>query len=190
MKIKSSILNFAFFILCISSGNNLLKAQENQSSGSDMKFTDRLFTGGNIGLQIGRQTMIDISPLFGYKITDNFVAGIGFTYQYWSYKDPYVSYHTDIYGGRFFSRYYFFKRFFIHGEYEFLNIETAFFDQGYKYHKSKRYWAGSVLGGIGYREQIGSKSYFNIMLLYNFNETPFGPYDSPIIYRAGIDIGL
>ena len=163
-------------------------AQDNGKQTSN--FTNRLFTGGSIGLQFGTQTMIEASPILGYKINKNFAAGIGVTYQYYRLNYYGNILKTSIYGGSVFTRYYFLENFFLHGEYEALNVETAFFDPGHFYHKEERYWVGSVLAGGGYRQFIGENSSFNIMILYNFNDTPYSPYTSPLIYRVGIDIGL
>jgi hypothetical protein len=168
-----------------------LAAQDNPTlptttSSPEKKF----FTGGSIGLQFGNQTMIDASPILGYRFTKNLSAGVGFTYQYYRLNYYGTVLKTYIIGGRVFARYYFFEDFFLHGEYEALNLETKFFDPGLMYHQTNRYWVGSVLAGGGYRQAIGENSYFNIMVLYNLNDTPYGPYDNPWIFRVGVDIGL
>jgi hypothetical protein len=166
-------------------------AQDNQTLPAATSAPDnRFFTGGSIGLQFGNQTMIDASPILGYRITKNFSAGVGFTYQYYRLNYYNTILQTYIIGGRVFARYYFFENFFLHGEYEALNLETKFFDPGFLYHQSDRYWVGSVLAGGGYRQAIGENSFFNIMVLYNLNDTPYGPYDNPWIFRVGVDIGL
>jgi len=187
---KSKFISGIFFILLLLFSLNNLIAQENETPSDNRKPSSRFFTGGNIGLQFGSQTMIEASPILGYKITDNFSAGIGFTYQYYRLNLYGTIFKTYIYGGSVFARYYIFENFFIHGEYEALNLETAFFDPGSLFHKGERYWIGSVLGGGGYRQPIGGNSYLNIMVLYNFNDNPYSPYDGPLIYRVGIDIGL
>lgn len=175
-------------VTCLLLMNMVAIAQDNKKQ--PVKFTDRLFTGGSIGLQFGTQTMIEASPIIGYKITENLAAGIGVTYQYYRLNYYGNILKTSIYGGSIFTRYYFLQNFFLHCEYEALNMETAFFDPKYFYHKQDRYWAGSVLAGGGYRQFIGETSSFNIMILYNFNDTPYSPYASPLIFRVGIDIGL
>lgn len=152
----------------------------------------RLFTGGNLGLQFGTYTVIDVSPVIGYFITDKVSLGTGVTYQYYSYKDkvyPAYDFKTNIYGVKLFSRFYIIPSVFAHAEYEALNLETAYFDPSHLRHLSDRFWVHSVLLGGGYRQAIGEYSSINIMLLYNINETVDSPYRNPII-RMGFDIGL
>lgn len=152
----------------------------------------RLFTGGNLGLQFGNYTSIDVSPILGYKFTKRFAAGIGGVYQYYSYKDknfPIYNFRTDIFGGKVFSRFYLFDFLFAHAEYEFLNLETKYFDPNNMRHNGERFWVHGVLVGAGYAQQVGLNSAFNIMLLFNINETIDSPYSNPII-RMGFDIGF
>ena len=87
-------------------------------------FKDRIFVGGNLGLQFGTVTFADISPLVGYKFTEKITAGIGATYQYYHYKDKYYDFETNVYGGRVFARYNFTDYLFAHAEYEYLNMEA------------------------------------------------------------------
>jgi len=189
---KSKIITAVVFIIFLALCNNM-SAQDKQAVENKNKFSDRLFTGGNLGLQFGTQTMIEISPIIGYKITDKISTGIGVTYRYYRVKDynylPPQIYKTSIYGGSLFARYYIFENFFLHGEYEALNMETAVFNPNSLYHTGDRFWIGNLLGGGGYRQAIGGKSYLSIMILYNFNETPFSPYRNPII-KIGMDLGF
>jgi hypothetical protein len=189
MKLKPSIAFIFFFLLVFTCD---LRAQDySNSSKSSGKFTDRLVTGGNLGMQFGTQTMIDLSPMIGYKITDRFVAGIGITYRYYRSRDLIYNYvfKTSIYGGSVFARYYVLENLFAHVEYEGLSLETKYFDPYYQAHTSTRFWVGSPMAGVGYRQAIGERASFNIMLLYNFNETMYSPYNNPII-RVGVNFGI
>ena len=79
-------------------------AQE-KSSLSEVPFKDRLFYGGNVGLNFGTVTYIYLAPTIGYRITEAFGAGIGPSYSY--LKDRRYSnyvYETDTYGGRIFAQ--------------------------------------------------------------------------------------
>src|SRR5262245_12495917 len=78
-------------------------------------FWDRLYFGGNFGLQFGDQTLVDLSPLVGYRLTEKLSVGVGATYIYYHFEDPYhyyPSYSTHIYGGSIFTRYYFLENIF------------------------------------------------------------------------------
>jgi len=152
----------------------------------------RLFTGGNLGLQFGNFTTVDVSPILGYFFTDRIALGVGVIYQYHSYKDrvfPALSYKTNIYGAKVFARYYIIESIFAHAEYEGLSLETDFFDPSNLRHQTERFLVHNVLLGVGYRQAIGAFSGINLMLLYNINETVDTPYRNPIL-RMGVDIGF
>lgn len=145
-------------------------------------FFDKVFFGGNLGFQFGTQTVADISPLVGYRFTDKISAGIGFTYQYYHYKDKYYDFETNIYGGRVFGRYNFTDYLFGHLEYEYLNLDAYDFP-------GKRVDVGSLLAGGGYIQHFGRNSGIVAMILYNFTESAYTPYTNPII-RVGFVVGL
>ncbi len=147
------------------------------------RFWDKVFVGGNFGLQLGTSTFIDISPLAGYRITPKFAAGVGLTYQYFHYRDRYYDLETNIFGGRVFGRYMFTDYLFAHAEYEYLNLEA------FDFYPSRRVDVTSILGGGGYMQRFGENSAIVAMILYNFTESVYTPYNNPII-RIGVNIGL
>jgi hypothetical protein len=151
-------------------------------------FKDRIFFGGNLGLQFGNLTYIDVSPLVGYKITDKLHAGIGATYIYYKHKDAYLKYETSIYGGRVFGRYYIMDNLFAHSEYEMLNLEVPETVTGGNY-ELVRDNISSVLVGGGYAQEIGANASLVLMLLWNLTEEQYSPYQNPII-RIGINAGF
>lgn len=154
---------------------------------------DRIYFGGNLGLQFGNQTYIDISPLVGYKLTEKFSAGFGVTYIYYRLKQEYTNgsqtltykYETNIYGGRVFARYFFIESLFAHVETELLNLEV--YDPIMNTEQRKNILSPFI--GGGYVQRIGDHSGIYLMLLYNINETPDSPYTNPVI-RIGINIGI
>ena len=177
------LLLFLIFLNCVSSQNN-----EKNRDLSDLTFKERLFTGGNFGIQFGTITYIEIAPILGYRITNNFVAGVGATYIYFSDKTYQPKYTTDIYGGSIFGRYFVFENVFAHAELSALNYEAVSPFQNNSYVK-ERVWTNGVFLGGGYRQMLGDFSSVNIMILWNFNEEVNSPYQNPII-RMGFDIGL
>jgi len=154
-------------------------------------FKDRFYFGGNLGLQFGSSTYIDLSPLVGYKITEKLSAGVGATYIYYSIKETAYNYgyETSIYGGRVFGRYHFMENLFAHVETEILNMEVPAIISGSNQYTLVRENITSVLAGGGYAQPIGERSALVMMLLWNFNEDQYSPYQNPI-FRIGFNAGF
>ena len=149
----------------------------------------RYFTGGSFGLQFGTITAIDISPVFGYRFTENIAAGVGGTYQYYRDGRFMPALKTDIYGGRAFARYYFLEKLFLHGEIEIINFEKIAFMPGVSSTQKDRIWENNIFLGGGYRQLLGEFSSMHISILYNFNQGPYSPFSNPQV-RIGFDILL
>jgi len=158
-----------------------LNAQENDYQSFQPR---RSFIGGNLGIQFGTLTILDVSPYLGFKLTNNLSIGAGFTYQYYKDSRGESSYTSNIYGGRIFSSYTFIPEIFAYAEYEVLNIKIPI---GYEEYARKN--VSSILVGAGYRQMIGPNLYSDIMILWNLTESPDSPYANPI-YRVGLVIGL
>ena len=191
MNLKSSIP--AIFLLLIFSSASAQKQQD-----EDRK---RWFLGGNLGLQFGYYTLIDISPIAGYMITDRLAVGAGATYKFYrireyfydTYQNRWRHFQSHIYGGPVFSRYFISRPVFAHVEYEYLRFRDEIYvnnPSGQRFDKVyNNVNVHSVFAGGGYRQYFGSGSAFEIMLLWNLNETHRSPYNNPVI-RMGVAIGL
>ncbi len=152
-------------------------------------WSERLFYGGSLGLQFGSVTLVDISPLIGYKITPRIGVGVSPTYKYYRFRNYYgQSYDlkTNVIGGSLFARVLILESIFAHAEYEYLTYKSK--DLAVS-SVSVRNEYNSVLVGAGYREPISSNGYMYLLLLWNLNETIDSPYTNPII-RAGFSIGF
>ncbi len=145
---------------------------------------NRWFVGGNLGLQFGTVTILDISPYTGFKMTNRLAIGAGFTYQYLREGKGEYKYTSNVYGGRIFSSYSIIPEVFAYAEYEVLNHEVAIDVNNYV-----RKNVSSVLVGGGYRQMIGHNLYSDIMVLWNLTESPNSRYTNPI-FRVGMVIGL
>lgn len=167
------------------------------------KNTDsRFYWGGNLGLMFGTYTVIDVSPLVGYKVTERFHVGSGLTYTYYKYKEDGTynggnttsgfTYSTHIYGGRLFTRYYFVSNLFAHVEDELINLELPDPNLYPKEVLLTRQWLNSILvgGGYGYAFNVDGPS-LSIMVLWRVNTDhgDFYPYQNPII-RVGMGFGF
>ena len=163
------------------------KVKENKSKlkSDKIPFKDRIYFGGNLGLQFGTQTYIDISPLVGYKLTETVSAGVGITYIYYKYKDSYNTYSTSIYGSRVFGRYLFTNNLFAHAEVELLNMELYDVNINDYYRKN----IISPFVGGGYIQRFSNNAGLYLLLLFNLNDSAESPYTNPII-RIGFNLGI
>lgn len=150
---------------------------------SDFPDWKKLYFGGNVGAYFGTDiTIVELSPLVGYKLTDEFSAGVGITYMYMKdYFGP-----ANIYGGRIFGRYNLFENVFAYAEYEALDIP---FQPLYAVNKEYRKTIYSPMVGGGYSQSMGENAHFVIMGLWNLNQTLYSPYPNPII-RMGFVLGI
>lgn len=155
--------------------------------------TGNFFVGGNLGLQFGTVTLIDVSPMGGYYITNNWSAGIGATYKYYRYTLLDNKFVSSYYGGRAFTRYQLqskkidlLNNLFLHGEYELLNYRFEPQGGGNEYENSK---VESYFIGGGYNAPLSRKVNVHLMLLYNLNDTANSPYENPVV-RVGVSVRL
>lgn len=153
---------------------------------SDLDFVDRLYTGGNFWGQLGTTTSLEIAPILGYRITEEYSVGVGIKYNYYriNYRTgPALS--TSIYGGSIFTRYILLDQFIAHAEIETLNVELL------NNSSIERRWVPIALVGAGY-----SHNGFQIMLLYDLindrNNPYFGTFgpDSRVYVRVGFLFNL
>ncbi len=159
-------------------GGEVTKSTKSSSKG---KFDwNRVMIGGGLGMTFGSITYINVSPTFGYYLTDNFVAGTGGIYTY--YSDNIDKYSTHTYGARIFSEYFVNQTpIMLHAETEWLNL--------FHYNENRRIDVISVLLGGGIRQKFGDHSYIFLMALWNVNESKYKLYANPRI-SLGIAIGL
>lgn len=179
------------FFLILSGSAVLAQGEDNSLKGVPIK--ERIVTGGGFGMGFGnRQDYISISPIIGYSITRKFMAGSGISYQYIKYKNlrPGKDVSTNNYGVSPFLRFNVYKGFFIQSEYEVLNYELVQIPSL----ETVRSTYNSFLAGGGYIQPLGRNAAIFFMALYNFSYVipkpgEYTPYDSPLILRAGINIG-
>jgi hypothetical protein len=179
------------------------ESQDNPDSLNNKRFIDRLVYGGNLMLELGNPTYVDLSPLIGYRITPRLQAGIGATYVYYrasiSYYDQYgnligtVPVTSTLYGGRLYTQYDLLHdalrandKLFGHFEYEILNVPYV-----NNLGTTGRAWMESPYIGVGYRSPIGRNGYINLTVLYNIDYARFqniNPYGSPLAIRIGFTL--
>lgn len=192
MKNKRSILmlrSIAILLLAIASTGSALGQGENNSlKGTPVK--ERIVTGGGFGLGFSSvQDYFSLSPVIGYQLTRKLMAGTSITYRFTNYKYYTPSLKLRDYAANPFVRFTVYKNIFLQSEYEYLNYEFPT-----SITETTRQDFSSFLAGGGFIQPLGRKVGIYVMALYNFSyQTPvqgsYSPYNSPIIIRAGINIG-
>jgi hypothetical protein len=202
-----------FILLLILLISQLSFGQESQKK-KNHDFWHRVSVGGNLGLEFGTVTAINLSPEVMIRVVDQLHLGVGFSYDYLKSKNyfwddttkQYIDFQANVFGGRVFARYYlrslldgFLGNLFGHAEYEYLYYTRPFtrdpkgniFDPfGYPYKRGKDILEiSSLYIGLGYEQPITEHAFLDIMVLYNVNETYNSPYSNPL-FRLGFGIRL
>lgn len=156
--------------------------EENESNNlKGQPFGQRLVFGGGLGANFSNgYTVLEISPLVGYKVTDRFIPGIGVSYTYLSFLGNSYS----IYGFNAWARYMILDNFFAHTEYQQNNFPFS-----NERDEIMREWVPMWLVGGGYHTGRESAVGFSIMVLWDLIDDIRSPYDNPII-RGGVMIGF
>ena len=145
---------------------------------------ERILLGGGLDVRFGDITVIGVTPLIGYKVTDRLIAGLNLTYRYVSYNYLTPTYSTSTYGVAPFARFDIFRGLFAHAEYEFLRGEFYFNDDPR--------WINSLLIGGGYDTPIGSNGFIGAYVLWNItpdSNPDYHIYKEPQL-RLSFGIGL
>ena len=183
-----SILLFISF--SILSGQSTKEEQfpfDQKDNNGTPSFKDRLFYGGNLGLQFGTITDIQVSPVIGYWVLPRVAVAIGPTYRY--YKDP--SSATALYGAKGYVQFAIVQDLssvirigghtgiFLHAEDELLSLNSYFWKWPNPFN-SERFYLNTVLVGGGISQHLGRRSSLDFMVLWPL-DNPYSLYDNPEI---------
>lgn len=166
-------------------------SQENNRD-QNPPFRERLFFGGNLGLQFGTITYIDVTPLVGFWVQPRIAVALGPHYRYFRYPDYFsgTNTSTSLYGGNGYVEFYPVKDLdnvipigvhlgiFLHVEDEMLSLIP--YDISGSGSKS-RIISNAVLAGPGLSQMIGRRSSFNLTFLWTLNNTIQNLYNTPEI---------
>ena len=195
---KKLIVHISLLLLFLAAFNQLFAQDDNYSRKIDKpgkvkddkkdNTTDddggnKFLIGGGLGLQFGTQTYIELSPKLAYRIIPKGLVGGGILYRYYHYEDPltHLVYQGSDYGGSIFTSYELIRSLFGWAELELINFD--YYD--YKANLNSRMTVASPFVGVGYRQPIGEKGFFQLAFLYNLNYTSDSPYGSPLVTRIG-----
>ena len=174
------------FLIIGSFGNNLFSQTPDEKN---FELSDRIFFGGDFALMFGTLNYIEISPRIGYRLSDELSAGVGVIYKHISSRNYYstVSFSTSIFGGNMFANYMITENIYPHIEFEVLSLERKYFDYIGGFPENGRYFYESLFVGAGYKYPIGANTFITTTFLYNLNHTSNSPYDSPYVWRVGVN---
>lgn len=152
-----------------------------------LRFIDKLYFGGSLGLQFGTFTNISIMPTLSYAVFPKVFAGVGAVYHYRSGGG--VNFNN--YGGRGYLQGELIEigggAVLAHGEVESLSVEYGYYDQFGRLVGKERSGITMPLVGLGYRQRFSRKGSFDLLVLYNSNDSFNNPYSNPVI-RFGLNI--
>lgn len=155
----------------------------------------KLMIGGNFGFAFGDYSLVNVSPLVGYRFSPKFAAGVSINAQFtWEkyYSNGYrVKDNSTILGGGIWGRYYPLEMLFLHAqpEYNSISLKTQLYTDPRQNFK-ERYSAPSLLLGGGYAQPIGGSSALVIMLLYDVLQDENSPYRNRPVFSIGGNFGF
>ncbi len=170
-------------LLCVS----FIPALGQQTGKEVPPLKERLFYGGNLSLQFGTFTDIEVSPVIGLWVLPRISIAAGPDFQY--FKTP--AFRTTIFGGHSYLEVLFLQDFnniiplgmhfgmFFHVEYEALSLESSVFKTAP--YVPGRFMINTILAGGGIRQQIGQRSSLNMTFLWALNDSGYGIYGNPEI---------
>lgn len=177
--------------------NTNVTAQEEAAPSRQTKirspFWERTRFGGNLGLQLGTFTFINLSPRMYYVVTDQLWVGTGVTFIYsrdntnYTYPVPKEYREQVVYGFNFFSTYQLIGPIFAQAEYEPLSFERFSRNTFGDIVGKERLWTHNVLLGGGITQKVGRGAVF-FSVLYNVTYTNSfdSYYSSPWVFRMGV----
>lgn len=148
---------------------------------------ERMFFGGSFGLQFGTLTNIQVSPVVGLWVLPRLAVAAGPNFTYYKYYDE----ETTMYGGKFYTQFVVLQDLsnilpvglhtgiFLHLEDELLNLESAYWQVAP--YTSERFTVNTILLGGGMSQQLGQRSFMNIIVLWALQDPGYAIYSNPEI---------
>jgi hypothetical protein len=143
-------------------------------------FKERLYVAGNLQVVSVNPVSLDFSPMLGYRITRDLVAGIGGNYRQ-SFADTIPTFSPTVFGYKAFASYDLVKNFFAYAEFDrnspgLKHTETS----------RQRIWKNAAFLGLGRKFMISPKVEMTIVMMYNFlHEHPDPIYPKPWNIKIG-----
>lgn len=185
LQLRHKLRTFVLISTILVFSCSLLSAQRKREEPPPLK--ERLFFGGNFGLQFGTYTDIQVSPVVGIWLLPRLSVAVGPDYRYYRYGDI----RTNIYGGKAYTEFVLIQNLnsiipiggntgiFFHMEDEILSLESE--DWKNPPYLTDRFSVNTLLAGGGISQQLGRRSSMNFMVLWALNESIYDIYGTPEI---------
>lgn len=182
-----------FLVLIVFSTVTLFAQEETKEKGFQK---DKLFVGGNFGLTFGDYTLINVSPLVGYRFNRWSAAGMGLNAQYLSVKERYngelySKTSEGIVGLNIFGRLYPIQQLMVQlqPEFNYRFGNKIYYQPTRQEYKTDAQIVPSLLlgGGIVFPSGNGA---FIASIFYDVLENPNSPYGKQPIINFSFNIGL
>jgi len=168
-----------------------LKNAVKRSSLKGEPLKKRLLIGGNLNIQVGRETAIDFAPFLGYKFTKRLRTGVSGTIRMIFKTEPTYFSRDDqkALAFRYFWEYAIAKGFFAHAEYERFsaNRPQASITTSNSTDQMQRQWGSGALLGLGKEYNLSKKFKGQLLLLYDFLHDENSYYPRPWTVRFGFN---
>ena len=175
--------------------SDILRNQQNQAVQDDQQRgfrKENLRFGGNLGATFGNTTFIDVSPAIGYQFTRRFQAGLGFIYNYYSFRD-WISgnrFSMSIYGVKPYAQFSVLQLSSFHvvlrAEHGVLNYDVNFWFNRNRKHE----WVHYPLLGAGVLLPVGRSGGIMIQAMWDLNEKEHSIYSGNPIIQVGFMFGM
>jgi hypothetical protein len=155
----------------------------------DRTFRERLLPGVSVQVQSGNNLLVDMNPYIGYRLTERWIVGIGWSERIASNlaKNQYFIGQDHVYGLRSFVQFKVGSKLTLRGEVEQMN---TFIKQlsNQPLDPRKRDWVWSYFVGIKQDFKISKKIYGNAQVLYNlYDPQRQSPYADRLNIRFGFE---
>lgn len=167
----------------------------------------KIIFGGGLAFGIGGGvTNLGISPIVGYRFSDDFSAGIGLGYNYLQIKrfrnyyntngiEQWYTLKTSVYTANAWARYLVWENIFLQVQPEINSLETLSeeFVNGQQWSRQitkRRISVPSMLVGGGLRQPISDRASFLAVILYDVLQDKNSPYLKTVDIRFGFAVGF
>jgi hypothetical protein len=180
---KRYFRNYLFLIILLFTSFSMIYGQRIVEEKPPLR--ERLFIGGNFGLQFGTLTDIQVSPVVGLWVLPRLAIAVGPDYRFYKYRTE----KTNIIGAKGYMQFVVIKditsvipmgtntSILLHVEDEVLSLESAFWKDPPVL--SNRFYINTLMAGGGISQQIGRRSSMNIMVLWALNDSGYDIYSTP-----------